>query len=448
MMEQLERPLSRRTLLKLTAGGAALASLSGLGRVSNAMAAVSAYTPPRGSSVTMWMHDLPPYTSALQKIVAAYKDQFGVTVEYVNIPFAQFEAKVTTAASGGTGPDIYKIGSWFFASLVSKGLLAPVDLDAVGASSANDLKSRYDPGGLSSLVFEGQLVGLPVDYNNVFLFYRRDFFKQAKLDPNSPPKTWDDAIRMAKRLTKRTKDGEIVRAGLQPLHGFAIWDWLYMIPFVDEYGAQFVDFNKKRGGMNNSGGHRAFQWYADLYAKHKVASTKMTDPANSIGMFARSKAAMTLLGGFAVPLMTVINKRLILGQTFDVAPLPAITGGKPAKVGGYSWGYGVDARSKNQKAAWHFVNYLQSQSAAQEILKAGDLITPITNWSKVLPAASGKQFQVVAAQGPRTIPVIQFPQWNAVSEAFRFAMEDVRNGKDVKRTAAGYDSAVARALRF
>jgi multiple sugar transport system substrate-binding protein len=448
MMDELERPLSRRTLLSMTAGGAALTSLAGLGRVTDAFAAVSAYTPPKGSKITMWMHDLPPYTSALQKITAAYQSDFGVTVDYVNIPFAQFEAKVTTAATGGTGPDIYKIGSWFFASLVSKGLLASVDLDAVGANSASDLKNRYEAGGLAPLVFDGQLVGLPVDYNNVFLFYRRDFFKQAKLDPDKPPATWDEAIQMAKKLTKRTKDGEIVRAGLQPLHGFAIWDWLYMIPFVDAFGAQFVDFNKKRGGLNNNGGRKALQWYADLYGKHKVASTKMTDPANSIGMFARSKAAMTLLGGFAVPLMTVINKRLLLGKTFDVAPLPAITRGKKAMVGGYSWGYGVDARSKNQKTAWHFVNYLQSQSAAQEILKSGDLITPIKNWSKVLPAASGKQFQIVAAQGPRTLPVIQFPQWNAVSEAFRFAIEDVRNGKDVKRTAQGYDAAVARALRF
>ena len=66
-----------------------------------------------------------------------------------------------------------------------------VKLDAGGLSS--DLKANVVDG-------KGRLVALPVLYSTPVLFYNKNAFRKAKLDPDQPPKTWFEMQGMLDKL--------------------------------------------------------------------------------------------------------------------------------------------------------------------------------------------------------------------------------------------------------
>src|SRR3546814_16543857 len=64
---------------------------------------------------------------------------------------------------------------------------------------------------------DGVLYGIPMDLASISMYYRRDFFVEAGLDPDRPPRTWDEVTEMGKALTKTDSNGTVTRAG---------WGWL------------------------------------------------------------------------------------------------------------------------------------------------------------------------------------------------------------------------------
>lgn len=443
-----ERQYSRQDLLRGATAAVAFSGLSGVlaacgGDEQSASPATSDFTP--SGSVTFWNHDFPTYTEPLRSLAAEYTATYDVAVEHTEIPYEQFETKVITAASGGSGPDIYKIGSWSFANLASKGLIAPVDLGAVGVASLEDLEARYDPGVLEGFTYEGELYGLPVDLNNQLLWYRRDLFEEAGLDPDSPPATWEELIDYAAKLTTRDSSGKTTRAGFLWWYGVPIFDVLYMISIVEAFGASFLKDDS--GGLNTPEGIEAIQFYADLSLKHRVSDPTLSDPLGPNGLLARGRAAMTINGAWVQSEVESVNREMELGNTYDVAPHPRFAFEQEPVVGGYSWGYAVNANSDNQQTAWHFTNHLQSPDAASRILQASTFVTPIAEW-KDLSGAENEGIQLMADQVPAMDYGPALPQWNEFAKALDDALQSVVVGNATAADAAErYDQAIARAVK-
>ena len=57
--------------------------------------------------------------------------------------------------------------------------------------------------------------------NPLILAYNKDHFRQAGLDPEKPPETWDEWVETIRLLTLRDKQGRILRSGFTP-HRFDI----------------------------------------------------------------------------------------------------------------------------------------------------------------------------------------------------------------------------------
>ncbi len=53
-----------------------------------------------------------------------------------------------------------------------------------------------------TVVIHGKVYAVPFNMSCLMLFYNKDLFQQAGLNPNSPPKTWKDMVEMAEKLTK------------------------------------------------------------------------------------------------------------------------------------------------------------------------------------------------------------------------------------------------------
>ena len=115
------------------------------------------------------------------------------------------------------------------------------------------------------------------------LTWNKDHFKEAGLDPEKPPKTWDEFRDYAKKLTKRDAQGNITRVGYairhvgQP-HGIVhkhFWA-------IYGAGAALIDTPLAlRGGkymFNTPGGKAALQLVLDMLDVDKSTSLNFPDP--------------------------------------------------------------------------------------------------------------------------------------------------------------------------
>ena len=67
-------------------------------------------------------------------------------------------------------------------------------------------KEDIFPGPLSSVTWDGKIYGIPRGANTIALYYNADMFKAKGLDPDNPPKTWDELYAAAKKLNDPAKN--------------------------------------------------------------------------------------------------------------------------------------------------------------------------------------------------------------------------------------------------
>ena len=61
---------------------------------------------------------------------------------------------------------------------------------------------------------DGKYYALPTAVRSLALFWNKALFKEAGLDPERPPATLDELVDYAKKLTKRSPNGDLLQAGL------------------------------------------------------------------------------------------------------------------------------------------------------------------------------------------------------------------------------------------
>jgi sn-glycerol 3-phosphate transport system substrate-binding protein len=99
--------------------------------------------------------------------------------------------------------------------LIEQDLIIPFD-DIEGAD-AEWLDSFY-PALMANGRIEGKTWGIPFQRSTIVAYYNKDKFREAGLDPESPPKTWDEMISMGKALTKDGTFGLMI-----PSTGYPYW---------------------------------------------------------------------------------------------------------------------------------------------------------------------------------------------------------------------------------
>jgi multiple sugar transport system substrate-binding protein len=123
--------------------------------------------------------------------------------------------KVVRALSGAASPDVVILsGSDLLRSYDDQGLVEPLDgwIEATGV----DLDDIYPAPLAQCQMQDGTTVCLPWGCDLYALFWNKDLFAAAGLDPERPPGTMGELVEYADRLTHRDEKGELVRIGFAP----------------------------------------------------------------------------------------------------------------------------------------------------------------------------------------------------------------------------------------
>lgn len=163
------------------------------------------------------------------KIIDAYAADFmkenpGIQVKPIYAgTYQETIVKALTAHKSGNPPVTSVLLSTDMFTLIDEDAIVPVDNFATNAQDQAWLKSFYPAFMLNSQT-GGKTWGVPFQRSTVVMYWNKEAFKEAGLDPEKPPVNWAELKDMAAKLTKKDAGGKITQYGIQiPSSGFPYW---------------------------------------------------------------------------------------------------------------------------------------------------------------------------------------------------------------------------------
>jgi len=262
--------------------------------------------------------------------------------------------KLELAIAAGTAPDVALIEDYWTAPLAES--KAIVRLDELIEEEGEAFKDDVYPLFWRSATYKGGIWAMPYAASNLVLYYNKDLFRAASLDPDSPPRTWDELVKLGERLTKDTDgDGRPDQWGLSfPLtaHTGVVY---YFIPFLWQNGGELFNIGYTKARFAGPEGVGALQFWLDLIYKYGIMP--LSPPTEG---FISGRVAMTL--GSSARLNLIYKKQVKF--ELGVAPLPlnrrraTILGGKSLAI--------LTKDERKERAAWEFIRWITD---AQQNLK-------------------------------------------------------------------------------
>lgn len=145
-----------------------------------------------------------------EKIFERFQEETGWDYEY---PLNWVDdTKLIAACASGSPPDAAFLYASYVPKLAAANLLQPYDPYAEKGEIDWD---KYYGFAADLGLYNGKHYSLPWDINGQILYWNKKLFEDAGLDPDTPPKSWEDLRTYAKQLTKFDSKGQLIQQGFQ-----------------------------------------------------------------------------------------------------------------------------------------------------------------------------------------------------------------------------------------
>jgi sn-glycerol 3-phosphate transport system substrate-binding protein len=319
-----------------------------------AVAACGAAATPSPSSVTLTFYYPVAVPGPITQLIDGYISQFeqqnpGIKVTPVlSGGYPDTLTKVeTTIKGGGTPPDVAVMLSTDLYSLVDSNAIQPLDSE-IAAAGGNTYLSDFYPAFLANSRYQGHVWSLPFQRSTPVLFYNKDMFAAAGLDPSKGPANYQEMVADAQKLTK--PDGSTW--GIE-ISSDGIPYWLFQ-SFVIGGGSNVIGTAANQVSFDTPPVVQALQDFVDLSAKYKVMPTGILQWANMPNDFVNGKAAM--IWHSSGSLANILKQATFnVGVSYTVGELGY---GAPTGGGNLYMLKGIPA--DHQAAAWKFIQFMSS----------------------------------------------------------------------------------------
>jgi sn-glycerol 3-phosphate transport system substrate-binding protein len=315
--------------------------------------------------------------------------------------------------------------------------------------------SDFAPAAIAYYTVDNTLYAMPYALAVPLMYYNKIPFREVGLDPEQPPKDFDEARAVSEKLVQRDSAGNVTR------YGFAldIAPWYVELTLAGA-GELYVNNDNGRAGVatevafDNEAGRKLFQWWHDMVHDGLMLNVGW-DPtgANALLAVGARKAVMVLSTSAAMRSIVDVLARGLEGIDLGVAPVPGIPGRVPeGSPGVYTRSLWImSARPEAERdAGWKFIKWLMEPEQQAEWF-AGSGYLPVRNSAYDLPAAK----EIIAKYPPFQIPADLFAKtatttaalgpllgpFQQVRNAVRSAVESMLSG------GASADEAMAAAVK-
>ncbi len=352
-------------------------------------------------ALTVWVDA--DRATVLKDAAAAFTDETGVKVNLVQKDFGEIRDQFISQVPTGKGPDIAVGAHDWLGTLVTNGVVAPVEL--------GDTAADYQKVAVDAWTYEGKVYGVPYSIENIALMRNVDLAPEA-------PATYDDMIAAGTAAGTEYK----FLVGLDPEAG----DPYHMYPFQTSFGAPVFGtnadgtYNPADLQIGNAGGDAFAQWLAAQGAAGVLNTNISGDLARE--NFVGGKSPFFLTGPWNVPAAEEA------GLNIAIDPIPS-AGGQPAQPFVGVQGFFLSAKSENVVAATNFLtNYIGSEEVQTALYEVGGRAPALT--AAFDAAVAGDEIVAGFGEvGASAVPMPNIPQMGSVWEFWGVTENAITKGE-------------------
>jgi multiple sugar transport system substrate-binding protein len=319
----------------------------------------STSNPDDGSQLTMWVRSATDQFS--QRLVDAYNASHKNHISLTIIPNDNYLTKVGAAAGSRSLPDILASDVVYTPNYTKQGLFQDISKEIKSLSYNSSIAKSH----LDVASYQGKTYAVPHKLDSSVLFYNKDLFRRAGLNPDSPPKNFAEILDYARKIT--ALGGGVTGFDIAgSCGGCGVYT---LFPYAWAAGVKPLSDDGTKVDINNDTFKQIFGLYKQLTNEKLVASSDRTqDGSTWPNNFLSGKVGMLPLGS---PIVGSLQQQKVF--EWGVAPLMAPDGAKTATfIGGDVAGISVSSKHKAQ--AWDFLKWTLEEAQQVEIIaKNGDL---------------------------------------------------------------------------
>ncbi len=322
-------------------------------------------------SVSFAVFGDPAEHMAYQTLINAFEEANPeIEIDFRHIPDQRaYRQRLASDFASGNVVDVFLLNYRRFVRLAGADGLQP--LDSYLAQSNIISNEDFFSVAIDSFKWQEQLWCIPQNISSLVVYYNKDLFDEAEIPYPSDDWHWDEFVYAAEALTFDIDTDERIDqygAGISP-------NIFRLAPFIWQLDGDLVDdpINPTRLTLDSAESQIAFEKFVALQTQLGVVPNRAAESAESSqSRFLNGRLALYFNSRRMVPTLRTIDS-----FEWDVAPLPRITNKFVGIL--HSDGYCMSANATDKDAAWHFIEFANSQEGQAIIAQSGRTVPSLTS---------------------------------------------------------------------
>ncbi|MEO9653790.1 ABC transporter substrate-binding protein [Marinomonas sp.] len=304
-------------------------------------------------------------TKVVDSIVADFEQQnpdIDVNAIYAG-NYNDARVKALAALNSGKPAQLSVMFSIDVHELMDLDAIVPFD-EVISTPEEKTWLNSFHPALMENGLVDGKTYGIPFQRSTIVMYYNKDMFRAAGLDPEKAPSSWQELIDMGQKLTKKDSSGKVTQWGAMiPSTGYPYWMFGAL---TKEKGHKLMNQAGNKTYFDDPKAIAALEFWQDLGDKYQVIPKGTIEWGTLRQNFLEEKTAMMW---HSTGNLTAVKNAAKFD--FGVAMLPAnVERGSP--TGGGNFYLFKNATTEEKKAALELVKFMTSpEQAAKWSIQTG-----------------------------------------------------------------------------
>lgn len=374
--------------------------------------------------LTIWVHETDSEEGKLYKqLVDEFNEQYDGTYHATLSQIARsgdaggYDDKVNAAISNGGLPDVFTVDGVTVAQYADAEAIVPI-----GDYFSEEELADFNPSIIQQGTYNDQLYTLGVMDSSVGIFYNKDMFEAAGIEPATAEDPWtlaelEDA---AAKLT--TDDCYGITMSLDAKDETVIY---FFLPLIYSQGSSVLadDGETADGYLNGEATKNVFDWIKEMADNGYVSAT----PAEN--SFELGQAAMALTGSWEPGNLAKydINWGLMPMAIYDEDSEPA------SACGSWTFAMSSDCPDERKDGATELIRFMTSADASARMYQANAMPPSRSSAFDQIDAFNEEPLSVFSYQLQNTAKARPVSvNYSMLSDQFATALQNILTGMDVQ----------------
>jgi len=302
-------------------------------------------------TVEFWTLSLSTFSNYINSVIDTFEAANpDIKINWVDVPYDAFQQKLIASIASGNPPDLVNMNTPWAIDFAAQDALSPIDEFVTEVDKYGYLANYWE-----ATVIDGKSYAIPWYLSPQIMLYNKQIFEEAGLDPNVPPKTWDEIIEYSRIIKEKTG-----------LYGYQ--------PNIVAH----IDLQEEGVPLISADGTKAIVNTPDAITKlkqHQLAFKEALMPQDLGGYQAGTqKYAGGRIAMFPVGITMVKHVQINSPSIFEVSDVTSFPLGKGKKIPAGAMNVAVPYNAKNKAEAVKFGLWLTSPYWQVEFAKIATVV--------------------------------------------------------------------------